>query len=72
VTINVDASYSEDEGLGSLGSIVRYYTCKFTASQNEDLPFVDDAMTDEAYALREGLCLAQSWGALDLLSNRIT
>ena len=57
--INVDAAYSEDEGRGSVGVIVRDFKGHFVAAQVTTLPFVADAMTAEAYALREGLCLAQ-------------
>jgi ribonuclease HI len=55
--INVNATYSEDEGCGSVGVVVRDFRCKFIADQCKALPFVA-----EAYAMREGLCLAQHMG----------
>jgi ribonuclease HI len=62
VKINVDASCSADEGRGSVGIVIRDYRGKFTAAPTKELPFVADAMIVEAYALREGLCLAQHIG----------
>jgi hypothetical protein len=57
--INVDAAYSEEEGRGSAGVVIRDYRGKFIAAQSKSLPFVADSMMAEAYALRERLYLAQ-------------
>jgi hypothetical protein len=40
-------------------TVIRDYLGNLIATQNKDLPFIADAMTVEAYALREGLCIAQ-------------
>jgi ribonuclease HI len=71
VKINVDAAYSEEEGWCSTGAIIKDYLGNFIAAQNKDLPFIADAMTAEAYALREGLCLAQQmeWNRLIIQSD---
>jgi ribonuclease HI len=60
--INVDAAYDEDQGRGSIGTVVRDYTGKFIYANCKELLFVADPFMAEAYALREGLSAAQFLG----------
>uniref|UniRef100_A0ACD5Y819 Uncharacterized protein n=1 Tax=Avena sativa TaxID=4498 RepID=A0ACD5Y819_AVESA len=62
IKINVDAAYDEDLGKGAMRVIARDFTGKFIAASCKELHFVTDAMMAEAYALREGLSLAQLLG----------
>jgi ribonuclease HI len=60
--INVDAACNEDEGRENCGIVIMDSSGKFIADTCMDLPYVDDPMMAEAYALREGLCMAQHIG----------
>jgi hypothetical protein len=50
--------YTFYEGRGSVGVVIRYEKGNFIACRNKSLPFVANAMMEEAFASREGLCLA--------------
>jgi ribonuclease HI len=67
VKVNVDAAYSFDEGRGSAGAIIRDYKGNFIAASTKNLPFVADPMMAEAYAVQEGLLLAQKFGCNRLI-----
>jgi ribonuclease HI len=62
VKLNVDARFCDDEGSGSTGAIIRDDTGRFIAASCCRLPFVSDAPTVEARALRDGLILATQVG----------
>jgi hypothetical protein len=62
LNINFDATYSEDEGCGSDGVVVKDFRGKFIASQTKYFLFVANAMMTEAYTLQEGPCLTQHIG----------
>ena len=51
-----------DSGSGSTGAILRDHMGHFLAASCEDIPFVEDAATAEARALRNGLLLANDMG----------
>jgi ribonuclease HI len=62
VKLNVDAGFDLDSGTGSTGSIIRDDRGYFIAASSRGIPFVSDASTAEAYALRDGLILAGQMG----------
>ena len=64
IKVNVDASYDEDVGYRSTGVVIR--DGGVIAAAHSFVPHVIDALMTEAYALKEGLLLAQNIG-----SNRI-
>jgi ribonuclease HI len=57
-----DASFDMDIGSGATGAILRDGGGLFTACCNSLLPFVEDATSAEAVALKNGLDLAGSLG----------
>jgi ribonuclease HI len=67
VMINIDASYNEGEGCGSTGAIIRDCTGGMIAATNTYIAHLVDAQMAEAYALKEGLMLAQHVGANRLI-----
>jgi hypothetical protein len=62
VTVNVDAAFDEDEGCGSVGVVIRDSTGGVLAAAHSFVPHLIDAPMAEAYALKEGLMLAQHIG----------
>jgi ribonuclease HI len=62
VKLNVDAGFNVDSGTGSLGAVLRDQRGFFLAASSSDKPFVSDAATAEARALRDGLLLAGQIG----------
>jgi ribonuclease HI len=62
VKLNVDAGFSADFGTGSTGAIIRDEKGSFIAASCCGLPFISDAATAEATALRDGLILAGQVG----------
>jgi ribonuclease HI len=62
VMINIDAAFELDSGRGATGVVIRDYTGSCIAALQTFLPHVVDAQMAEAYALRDGLMLAQQIG----------
>jgi hypothetical protein len=62
IKINVDASYDADLGTEGMGAIARDCKGKFVAACCKEIHFVADPFMAEAYALRDGLSLAQFLG----------
>jgi ribonuclease HI len=62
VMVNVDAAFNEDEGCGSVGAIIRDCSGGALAAAHSFVPHLIDAPMAEAYALKEGLMLAQHIG----------
>ena len=67
VMVNVDAAFDEDGGRGSMGSIIRDSNESFIAAAHSYVPHLIDAPMAEAYALKEGLMLAQQIGCNRLI-----
>ena len=59
----MDAAYDADSGKGSMGAVSRDSNGKFMIACCKELHFVADPFMAEAYALREGICLAQYLGS---------
>ena len=62
VKLNVDASFHYDSSAGSTGAILRDYQGNFVAAETTYLPHVASPMMAEAYAMRQGLILANRLG----------
>jgi ribonuclease HI len=62
IKINVDATFDVDQGKGSLAAVARDFKGKFLYASCKELLFVADPFMAEAYALREGLSMAQHLG----------
>jgi hypothetical protein len=62
VMLNVDASFDEDMGCGSIGAIIRDSLGAMVVASNIFISHVVDAPMAKAYALKEGLMLAQHVG----------
>lgn len=60
--INIDAAFDSDSGTGATGAVIRDHTGGFIAAAENFLEHVADAPMAEAYALKEGLMLAQQIG----------
>ena len=67
VMVNVDASFDEDVGCGSVGAIIRDSLGRVLVAAHSFIPHVVDAPMAEAYALKEGLMLAQHIGCNRLI-----
>jgi hypothetical protein len=67
VTVNVDAAFDEDEGCGSVGVVIRDSTGGVLAAAHRFVPHLVDAPMAEAYAMKEGLMLAQHIGCNRLI-----
>jgi ribonuclease HI len=67
IKINVDAAYDIDRGKGGMGAIARASGGKFLIASCKKIHFVADSFMAEAYALREGLSLAQDLGSTNLI-----
>jgi hypothetical protein len=57
--INVDASFDADELKGATGAVIRDCTRRFIAAWNTKLDFVQDVLSAEAHAIKQGRLLAQ-------------
>jgi len=62
VKVNIDASFDEGTGSGSTGVIIRDWTGGAIAASHTFLPYLVDVPMAEAFALKEGLLLAQHAG----------
>lgn len=62
VMLNIDASFDENMGCGSMGAVIRDSSGAMIIASNNFIPRVVDARMAEAYALKEGLMLAQHAG----------
>ena len=60
--VNTDAAYGEDRGCGSTGVIIRDHSGGMLAAANRYISHVVDAPMAEAFALMDGLMLAQHIG----------
>jgi ribonuclease HI len=60
--INVDVAFDIQSGRGAGGVVIRDYRGQCIAASQKFLPYVVDTPMAEAYALREGLVLAQHIG----------
>jgi hypothetical protein len=69
--INVDVTFDLDIGTGIMGAIVRDSNGKFIAASCKEIHFLTDAMMAEAYALRDGLGLAEHLGCQNFITNLI-
>ena len=67
VMLNVDASFDEDVGCGSVGAIIRDSLGRVLVAAHSFIPHVVDEPMAEAYALKEGLMLAQHIGCNQLI-----
>ena len=69
VKLNVDASFSEATGTGATGAIIRDHTGQAIALAQRFLQHVGDAPMAEAFALLDGLRLAEQVGCNRILVN---
>jgi ribonuclease HI len=60
--VNVDGSFHPDSHAGWTGAIMRDFEGKFVAAASSYLTNIDSAAIAEAYAMREGLKLANLMG----------
>jgi len=67
VMVNVDATFDEDVGCGSVGVAIRDSTGGVLAAAHSFVPHLVDAPMAEAYALKERLMLAQPIGCNRLI-----
>jgi len=65
--LNIDASYDENGGCGSTGAIIRDSSGGMIAASSTFIPYLVDAPMAEAFALKEGLMLAQYIGGNRLI-----
>ena len=65
--LNIDASYDDDRGCGSTGAIIRNSFGGMIAATSTFIFHLVDAPMAEAYALKEGLMLAQHIGGNRLI-----
>ena len=65
--VNVDAAFNEENGCGSVGAIIRDCSGGALAAAHSFVPHLIDAPMAEAYALKEGLMLAQYIGCNRLI-----
>lgn len=61
--MNIDASFSDHESIGSCGVVARDYTWLFIAATMAILEHVPDIVSSEVTTLLEGLKLATRLGA---------
>lgn len=62
VKVHVDASFDEDNLKGTIGVVARDKKEKFIAAKDSNIALVHDVLSAEAFALKEGLLLAESLG----------
>jgi ribonuclease HI len=65
--VTVDVAFDEDEGCGSVGTIISDCTGGVLIASHDFVPHLVDAPMQEAYALREGLMLAQHIGCNQII-----
>lgn len=65
--VNIDASFDERTGCGSIRVTIRAWTGGAIAASHGFIPYLVDAPMAEAYALKEGLQLAQHAGCNRLI-----
>ena len=65
--LNIDASYDDNQGCGSVGAIIRDGSGGMILATCTFIPYIVDAPMAEAYALKEGLMLAQHIGGNRLI-----
>ena len=69
VKLNIDGSFSEETGTGATGAIIRDHTGGVVAMGQRYLSHVGDAPVAEAYALLDGLRLAEQVGCNRIIVN---
>ena len=69
VKLNVDVGFNIDSGTGSTGAIIRDERGNFVSASCRGIPFVSNAASAEALALRDGLILAGQIGCNRLEVN---
>jgi len=67
VMVNVDEAFNENGGCRSVGPIIRDCSGGVLAAAHSFIPHLVDAPMAEAYALKEGLMLAQHIGCNRLI-----
>lgn len=67
IMLNIHASFDEDRGCGSTGAIIRDSSGGMIVASNTFIPYLVDAPMAEAFALKEGLMLAQHIGGNKLI-----
>lgn len=60
--LNVDASFSVEDGLGACGAVVRDHNGGFIGASTARMEHVPDVVSAEAEAMRQGLIFLQSLG----------
>jgi hypothetical protein len=65
--VNVDAAFDEEEGCGSVGAVIRDSMRGVLVAAHSFVPHLIDAPMAKAYALKEGLMLAQHIGCNRLI-----
>jgi len=65
--VNIDVAFEEDGGCRSVGSIISDSSGGVLAAAHSFVPHLVDAPMAEAYALKEGLMLAQHIGCNRLI-----
>ena len=65
--LNIDASYDKDRVCGDTSAIIRDGSESMIAPSNTFIPYLVDAPMPEAFALKEGLMLAQYFGCNQLI-----
>ena len=69
VKLNIDGSFNEETGTGATGAIIRDHTGGVVAMGQRYLSHVGDAPVAEAYALLDGLRLAEQVGCNRIIVN---
>ena len=69
VKLNIDGSFNEETGTGATGAIIRDHTGGVVAMGQRYLSHVGDAPMAEAYALLDGLRLAEQVGCNRIIIN---
>jgi hypothetical protein len=67
IKINMDASYDVDQGKDGMGAVARDSRGKFRIANCKEIHFVADYFMADAYALGEGLSLAQQLGTTNFI-----
>jgi ribonuclease HI len=62
VKLNVDASFYADDLCGATGGVIRDSHGSFISARNSKIDHVNDILSAEALALKQGLILAQTVG----------
>jgi ribonuclease HI len=67
--LNVDASFHEDMVAGATGAVIRDYQGQFVAASTKYIPHVSSASMAEAFAMKEGLLLANRLGCSSIIAE---